>query len=221
MFFSHDFEARADIKLARLLSRHGMQGYGLFWAIIEDLYRLGMHEAMSKDLEFLAWHYRTDQEMIRSVIEDFDLFQFDDEHFWSNTVLNRLEDIHKRSEKARQSAKKRWDKPTGSQPNANAKPTQSEPDAKKSKEKETHSRKKQKVFTPPSKDEVVTYFVDKGFPQSLGEQAFEYYHVSDWVDGRGRKVVNWKQKMISAWMKDELKVKPKVDYLEEIKKHIQ
>ena len=37
-YFSHDYNSRNDEKIKSLLRKHGMQGYGLFWALIEDLY---------------------------------------------------------------------------------------------------------------------------------------------------------------------------------------
>ena len=37
-YFSHDYNTRADTKIKKILARHGYLGYGLFWAIVEDLY---------------------------------------------------------------------------------------------------------------------------------------------------------------------------------------
>jgi hypothetical protein len=37
-YFSHDYNARSDPKIKKLLARHGVAGYGIYWAIIEDLY---------------------------------------------------------------------------------------------------------------------------------------------------------------------------------------
>ena len=35
-YFSHDYNARNDIKIKKLIAKHGYLGYGIFWAIIED-----------------------------------------------------------------------------------------------------------------------------------------------------------------------------------------
>jgi len=37
-YFSHDYNCRNDEKIKRLLRKHGMCGYGIFWSIVEDLY---------------------------------------------------------------------------------------------------------------------------------------------------------------------------------------
>ena len=38
-YFSHDYNTRADIKIKKLIVKHGYEGYGIFWALIEALYQ--------------------------------------------------------------------------------------------------------------------------------------------------------------------------------------
>ena len=38
-YFSHDYNARADIKIKKVIINHGYEGYGIYWALIEDLYQ--------------------------------------------------------------------------------------------------------------------------------------------------------------------------------------
>lgn len=66
-----------------------------------------------------------------------------------------------------------------------------------------------KKIDPPSLLEVEIFFKEKGFGIDIAKKAFEYYATGDWKDSRGNKVINWKQKMISVWLKDENK--PKID----------
>ena len=65
--------------------------------------------------------------------------------------------------------------------------------------------KKDKKFIPPTYKEVWEYFYANGYLESAAKKAFEYYDTAKWVDSRGNKVRNWKQKMISVWFKDENK----------------
>ena len=60
-------------------------------------------------------------------------------------------------------------------------------------------------FIPPSYEEVWQYFYDNSYTAVAAKKAFDYYEASNWVDSRGNKVKNWKQKMISVWFKDENK----------------
>lgn len=108
-YFSHDYNTRADSKIKRLLVKHGYEGYGLFWAIIEDLYNNA--NALPLDYESIAYDLRTDYEKVKSIINDFDLFTVTDEKFSSESVGRRLEERNQKSVKAREIANKRWGKP--------------------------------------------------------------------------------------------------------------
>lgn len=121
-YFSHDYNARNDEKIKRLIRKHGMQGYGVFWSIVEDLYNNA--NALRTDYEGIAYDLRSDCELVASVVNDFDLFIFNGDYFGSNSVQERLEQRNDKSAKARKSASYRWD-------NANALQTQSDSNTKK------------------------------------------------------------------------------------------
>lgn len=70
---------------------------------------------------------------------------------------------------------------------------------------EKKNKRKTKVFSPPTILEVVQYFKENGYTENSGERAFKFYNVADWIDSKGNKVLNWKQKMQSVWFKDENK----------------
>lgn len=154
-YFSHDYNSRSDNKIKRLILKHGFLGYGLFWAIIEDLYQNA--NALRTDYESIAYDLRTDENTIKSIINDFDLFVFDKDNFGSLSVQRRLEERNQKSLKARESASKRWNK---NKDDANAMPTQSECNAiKDNKEKEI------KVNKIRTKEEID--FAKQNFKQTL------------------------------------------------------
>lgn len=131
-YFSHDYNSRNDHKIKKLISKYGYAGYGLFWAIIEDLYNNA--NALQTDYETIAFDLRTSKDTIESIINDFDLFVIEGDKFGSLSVERRLEERDNKSSKARESAYKRWNK---NKDNANALQTDSECNAiKESKEKE-------------------------------------------------------------------------------------
>jgi hypothetical protein len=68
---------------------------------------------------------------------------------------------------------------------------------------------------PPTKEDVINYFKEKGYKPELGTKAWESYDVANWHDSNGKKIRNWKQKMIQVWFKDEHKlvIKPQDVYL--------
>jgi len=135
-YFSHDYNARTDEKIVKLISKEGWQGYGLFWAIVEKLYEADGW--IKKDYECLAYDLRTECERIARVVEEYDLFELASEKISSNSVLARLRLRKGKSEQARQSANLRWNKPN--KDDANALRTQSEGNAikeRKGKERNT------------------------------------------------------------------------------------
>jgi hypothetical protein len=152
-YFSHDYNSRNDEKIKFLLRKHGITGYGLFWAIIEDLYNNA--NALRTDYDGIAFDYRIDTDIVKSVINDFDLFVFDSETFGSLSVQKRLDERDTKSVKARQSASKRWT-------NANAMRTQCDGNAikeSKGKEKKENKGKESKeVLFPFDSDNFKKYW---------------------------------------------------------------
>ena len=105
-FFSHDYNARVDDKIKLLIRKHGMLGYGIFWAIIEDLYNNA--NALRTDYEGIAFDMRVDENVVESIINNFDLFIIKDGFFGSLSVEERLNKRNEKSIKARESANNRW-----------------------------------------------------------------------------------------------------------------
>jgi hypothetical protein len=147
-YFSHDYNSRNDEKIKFLLRKHGLVGYGLFWAIIEDLYNNA--NALQSDYEGIAYDYRINADVVKSIINDFDLFVFDGETFGSLSVQKRIDERDSKSVKARESAHKRWT-------NANAMQTQCDSNAiKERKVKEIKEKKVNKI--KETKETVVMPF---------------------------------------------------------------
>ena len=142
-YFSHDYNSRADEKIKLLIRKHGILGYGIFWAIIEDLYNNA--NALRTDYEGIAYDLRVDENIVKSVINDFDLFIIKDDFFGSFSVQRRLEERSEKSKKASNSANYRWNK---SKDDANAMRTQCDSNAiKERKGKEIKETKETKQIT--------------------------------------------------------------------------
>lgn len=105
-YFSHDYHARHDPKLEALFLDHGLEGIGAYWCIIEMLYEQGC--SMPTHYERISKALHSEVELIRSVLNDYDLFQVTDNSFTSYSVQRRFQERLEKSEKARESANKRW-----------------------------------------------------------------------------------------------------------------
>jgi hypothetical protein len=140
-YFSHDYNARLDDKIKQLIRKHGLLGYGCYWAIIEDLYNNA--NALRLDYDGIAFDLRINIEQAKSIINDFDLFVIDAEQFGSMSVERRLNERIEKSAKASQSANLRWQK---HKDDANAMRTQSDGNAIKERKGKEIKEIKENLF---------------------------------------------------------------------------
>lgn len=142
-YFSHDYNARVDDKIKKLLRKHGIKGYGIWWAIVEDLYNNA--NALRTDYDGIAYDLREDATLVKSVINDFDLFVVDGDFFGSESVERRMNERNEKSKKARVSASYRWGKQknnaNASQEDANASKTDAIKESKVKESKESNYKK--------------------------------------------------------------------------------
>jgi hypothetical protein len=86
--------------------KHGMDGIGIYWCLVEMLYEENGYLPIEYDR--ITFELRTEKAIIESVITEFELFENDENKFWSNSILDRLQERVIRSEKAKNSVNKRW-----------------------------------------------------------------------------------------------------------------
>lgn len=110
-YFSHDSNARNDEKILSMRMELGMEGYGIYWAIIEKM-RENIDYQCSNDYKVIAFDLRVDETTVKKVVENYGLFIKSEcgKKFYSQSLLNRMEKMNEKSEKARQSANARWKK---------------------------------------------------------------------------------------------------------------
>ena len=96
-FLTHDCNARSDPKLLKVQMNMGGEGLGMYWCIVEMLWENDGY--LPVDYDILAFNLRwATPEKLRSLVEDYGLFENDGSRFWSNSALERIQ----RSEDARQ-----------------------------------------------------------------------------------------------------------------------
>ena len=107
-YFRHDYNARHDEKIIRLIFNMGWEGYGLYWAIVELLY-IGKGK-IRNDYTLISYELRTKPEMVERIVTDYELFYVKDGNIRSRAINERLEERAGVGEKRSASASKRWDK---------------------------------------------------------------------------------------------------------------
>ena len=184
-YFSHDYNAANDTKVLFLRHQLGMEGYGIYWYLIEQLANAGGKLPLEL-IPVLAMQMHCTDVKVNGVLMNFGLFTIDSGEFWSERLQNHLELRLKLSESGKTGANNRW---------AN-RVAIGEANAKESKVKERKEKK--------SKVNSTTLFVDsevntiEKFEQSfIGTQYevanFNYYFevIKNWSDSKGEKKKDW------------------------------
>lgn len=81
----------------RARMEHGMAAYGIYVALMQLLEENEDHK-LSKDYSMIAYEMRTDVSVVQSVVEDFDLFEVEEEYFYSKELSDTIEQARKVSE---------------------------------------------------------------------------------------------------------------------------
>jgi len=79
------------------------------------------------------------------------------------------------------------------------------------KKEEKEKKKRIDICDPPTLQEVVQFFKEKGFDEHLAARAWSSYDANNWLDSKNQKIVNWKMKMIQVWFREENRIKPIVN----------
>lgn len=169
--FYHDYNTRSDSKIKKLIMQHGMLGYGVYWAIVEDLYN--NNNKLDITINTFAFDLRVEEEIIQSVLKDFNLFQIKKNILSSKAVGERIVERRMKSEKAKSSAITRWSKDANAlrpqyERNANAMQSQCERNAIKEKKRKENS------------DEDFSFSLDPKIAKQIKKLTpLEYM---DWID---------------------------------------
>lgn len=212
-YFPHDSNAKDDPKCILLIEQLGLEGYGIYWVLIETLRDQPNYSYPLALLPALARRFNTTAEKMKTVVMNYNLFHIsEDQLFFSDSLIKRMQ-LHedrklKRSLAGKKGNEIKWKEhhiaiANGSQCDRNA----SQGKEKKGKEKKGEDNKIKEKKIPPTLDEVKSYFKEKGYEEKIAIKFFESYSVANWTDSKGAEILNWKQKAINVWFKDENKIK--------------
>lgn len=84
-------------EVMRARMKHGIAAYGIYVALMQLLEEDEDHK-LSKDYSMIAYEMRVDVSMVQSVVEDFDLFEVEEECFYSKELSDTIEQARKVSE---------------------------------------------------------------------------------------------------------------------------
>jgi hypothetical protein len=84
-------------EVMRARMEHGMAAYGIYVTLMQLLEEDEDHK-LSKDYSMIAYEMRVDVSVVQSVVEDFDLFEVEEEYFYSKELSDTIEQARKVSE---------------------------------------------------------------------------------------------------------------------------
>lgn len=191
-YFPHDSNAKDDPKMVMLIEQLGLEGYGIFWVLIETLREQPDYKYPLSLLPAIARRYNTTSEKVKTVVGNYALFSIvDDDFFLSESLIKRMLPLEERRAKNRiaglKSAEKRQrmlnECSTRVQHALNECSTSK---VKKSKEEEKEkdicdflvekqSETEQEGFTPKKQKNTLTPPHSAAPPLSLFKKALEMY----------------------------------------------
>jgi hypothetical protein len=115
-YFSHDYNAANDVKCLFLRQQLGMEGYGIFWYLVESLATAGGVLPL-KIIPVLAMQMQVTETKVSAVINSFDLFTIEENHFFSSRLNQHLSLRKSLSDKGKAGAFLRWGNKEDSPPN--------------------------------------------------------------------------------------------------------
>lgn len=112
-YFSHDSNAKDDPKCVLLIEQLGLEGYGIFWVLVETLREQPEFKYPLKLIPALARRYNTTTEKMKTVVSAYDLFLIENDTFFFSQSLNRRMDLYldkrkRLSEAGKKGNEKRW-----------------------------------------------------------------------------------------------------------------
>ena len=87
-YFNHKSATRDNSRIQKLIFKEGMAGYGIFWSLLERL--CNCENQMEADFEVMAFEFRTEQDLIRNVVEKYGLFTLENGIISSKLIKQRL-----------------------------------------------------------------------------------------------------------------------------------
>lgn len=106
-YFSHDSNAKDDPKCVLLIEQLGLEGYGIFWVLIEILREQPNFQYPLRLIPSIARKYNTTVEKVKTVIIGYELFLIQDDKIFLSESLNRRMSIFlEKREKLSQAGKK-------------------------------------------------------------------------------------------------------------------
>jgi len=105
-YFSHDANAQEDPKCIILIEQLGMEGFGLFWGLVERLRMEKNYKLPLTILPALARIWNSSREKVETVVKKSGLFEIENDSFFSLRLLRSMEEYEEKKKKLVEAGRK-------------------------------------------------------------------------------------------------------------------
>lgn len=198
-YFSHDYNAHNDAKILYMRHELGMEGYGIYWFLVETLADSGGILPLNI-IPILAKQMDVSEAKVNVLINTYNLFQIIDGQFFSKRLIEHLELRNALSEAGKLGAKARWEihKNGGAIGHPNAKERKGKEikvkEIKESTHSENSSLKNSNLFRQPNIptfEEVLHHFKNSGGTEEMAKIFFDKHSGVGWFN-KGNPITNFR-----------------------------
>lgn len=210
-WLKHDTDAHRDAKLRRVMIKYGMEGYGLYWYLLENV-AAGITESnltfeLEHDSEIVAHdtgiHHERVEEIIMFMVRQ-GLFEESQGVITCLKLLKRLDTSITSNRKFRKDILKAKEShglimiESGQDHDfVMTKSRQSHERSRSRSRREVEENKHSRRFTPPSESDVAARIDEMGYKYSTAEDFCNFYGSKNWMVGKN-KMTDW-HKALGGW----------------------
>lgn len=102
-YFSHDYSTREKKEIKKIIQDMGFEGYGLYWAIVEFMYRNKLmpgEESLVVDKNYAT--------KVKDILTNYGLFHIENGFYISDRIIKTIEKQEEKSKRAKQAVDVRW-----------------------------------------------------------------------------------------------------------------
>lgn len=196
-YFPHFCNARHDRKIKRVLKELGIEGYGIYFMLLEVLREQTDFRYPLSEIDLLADEFGTSEQKVRVVICNYGLFEIDEnEMLFSIKLIEFLQPYLKMKEQRSLAGKSSAEKRKQLTLNDRSTTVEQSKVNKVNKVKET----KETIQTPPEFEEFKNYAVTHKSTIDLNALRMKYdsWVVNGWRNGNNKQIKNWKSTLLNT-----------------------
>lgn len=182
-WFKHDSNAGLDAKLKRLKLKYGMEGYGLYWYLLECIARTVESHNLTFELEEDAELIATDVNIHRDRVEEMMRFMVEQGLFENTEGRITCLKMSTRSDEYTQKILR-----NSKSVRTTSRPAQDKVPPNRIEEKRIDKKER---FVPPTLDELKAHLDAKGYTNVNPEAFMANYEANGWMVGKN-KMKCWK-----------------------------